>query len=229
MQAILIYLNNIWNTYPIQFVILIITITYTIARTVNDFLPTEYKINKRFNFLRKVEKVICQIKVSICLNKPINFKSLRDKFNGFWDENTSNVRDNRAPLSFYSKLSGSAYEINITEDDVEKKDFVTINNFNGFSIGTFGSLKNLDTAINEVQRIAELFNNERSGTDKITIEINITPKFKKYFDSKLAAEYTQNNCYYAYNCKNIKVVNNGYSSIKENISRIIYQWMEHFI
>jgi len=231
MNIFLLYLNNIWNSYPIEFLVLIVTGLYTSIRITNDFLPIKYKINKRFGFLIKIEKVICQIKISIPTKEYISFDILKNKFNSFWNENTSNVREINAPLSFCSNLSGSAYEVNSIEDYEENKNFVTISNFNGFTIGIFGSIKNLDIATNEILKITELFNNDRRGTDKVLIEISITPRLKKYLQSKskLSIEYTKDNCSYTSNFKQIKIVNEGFSSLKENIIKVIYEWIDIFI
>jgi hypothetical protein len=229
MIAFLTHLNTIWNTYPIEFIVFIITTCYAIFRIINDFLPTKYKINKRIMFLIKIEKVVCLIKVSIPVKKHINLNQLGKRFDSFWNENTSNVRETHLPLSFYSKLSGSAYEVNSIEDVEENKNFITLSNFNGFNIGAFGMIRNIDTAINEIQQITDLFNSDRCGKDKITVEISITPRLKKESKSKLNVENKEGNCSYVYNFKQIKIVNDGFSSLKQNISKTVYDWIDVFI
>lgn len=228
-QAILNYLNTIWNTYPIEFILLILTGMYTIVRTINDLLPNKYKINKRLNFLIKISKVICRIKVSIPVKEPHTFEELKNKFSNFWSKATSNVREDGLPISFYSNSSGSAYEVSTFEDTEESKNFVTLDNFNGFNIGLFGGIKNLDIVLDEIHKITELFNNERDGNDKIIIEISITPRIKKFSDNNLNANYSKDNFSCSYNCKDITLVNKGYSSLKKNISNTIYEWMSHFV
>jgi len=229
IQNILNYLSNIWNAYPIEFILLILTFLYTLIRTINDLLPNKYKLNKRFNFLRKISKVVCRIKVSIPIKEQMSFEELKNKFTNFWSENTSNVREDKLPISFYSNFSGSAYEILTFEDNEENKNFVTVNNFNGFSISIFGGIKNLDIAIDEIQKITELFNNERNGKDKVTVEISITYRLKKFSDNKLSANYSQDNFSCSYNFKDIKIVNDGYSFLKKNISNTIYEWISRFV
>lgn len=224
----LVYLNQIWDTYPIEFILLICSSAYFLIRTINDFLPNKWKIDKRLYYLIKIQKVICSIKVSIPLRTHIDNVFLMKKLESFWSEETSTVRDNGGIISFNSNLTGSTYEISTYQDEEEEKTFLTINNFNGFSIGPIGGIKNLDSAINEIQKITEFFSAEKESTDKISVEIQITPRTKKW-ENHLSTDYKKENYSCCYNCKNIKITNEGYSSLKENISKVLYEWMGYYI
>ena len=194
-----------------------------------SFLPDKYKFHKRFCYWLKVRKTICQIKLSIPVRSNNSQNYLTDKFKEYWNNNAVNVKETPNNISYCSKTSGSAYDIKYVEDDEQEKSFVTIDNFNGFSVGLFGELRNLKPTINELKKISQLFDNDRDGTDKIIAEITITPRKKFFFNSKLKGEFKEEDYTCSFTTKTIHITNHGFPNLEENISKITYDWMIHFI
>ena len=232
MWAIIIYLNDIWNGYPIEFILLIVSLPYSIFKFVDTHLPVKYKLSKRWYFWKKIEGATCQIKVSIKLRDSITLEQINTRLKPLWESGSFSDIRVANELNFNSTSSSSSYSIRVVEDNERNNSvfFVTLNNFGGLEISRFGNIKKLENTINEIQWIIDILNLERARpVDVITTEITITPKLKDRLNSKISAQYTHDNCSCRFNNTTISITNQGFPSIKENISKIIYDWMEHFI
>ena len=134
----LTYLNNFKNDYPIEFIILILALLYSFFRTLNDFLPTKYKLNKKIAFWKNVKQTICNLTISLQTNNEITPKELKEYFKTYWSKNTKIIKE--SPLIFQSLLTGAFYEVKLGESEIQGKSDITLKNTQGFRTGRFGKL-----------------------------------------------------------------------------------------
>ena len=194
-----------------------------------NFLPDKWKIHRRFLFMLKVKKAVCQIKVSIPLKEEINFDILEQIFDKFWNENILNPKVSEGNISFFSKRSSSQYDVYLSEDDEEERDYLIIENINGLGLGIFGSIKNLEETTDELQDLSDMFAKFKDSTQTIMSEFTITPRIEKFFQSKMKGEIQDRSCTCSFTARNITINNKGFVQLKNNISKSIYEWMGHFI
>ncbi len=223
----LTYLNTFKNTYPIEFIILILALLYSFFRTLNDFLPTEYKLNKKIAFWRNVKQTICKLTVSLQINKEITQKELREFLKDYWNKNTKVIQEK--PLIFQSLSTGAFYEIQLGESEIEGKSDIIIKNTQGFRTGRFGKLHNLQNNLDEIQELINKFISLRSIIEKINTEIKINPR-KFNVDTKgiIINERTKDFSYTC-NAEMIQVITKGIPKIKKIVIEALNKWIEHFI
>jgi hypothetical protein len=208
---------------------IIAILIWTFIIWIMDFLPDNLKFHRRFRYMLKVKKAVCEIKVSIPLRGELSIQEVERIFNTYWDRNTINVRVSEGVISFFSKKSSSHFEIRQFFDDTMKTNFLTIDNLNGCNLGIFGGIKNLEETMDELQKISELFSAEKNAHQTITSEFSITPRLNHFLKSRLKGEFNQHPYQYSFTAKNILIRNKGFSELKKNISRTVYDWMGHFI
>lgn len=233
MLSILTNLNNIWNNYPIEFIILIFTAFYGLLRIVNDFLPSKYKINKRYRFFRSIKNTLFSVTVSIPCQSIIKPKELISKFNDFWSEDTRVVKQEDGVIIFKSLKTGASYTIKLAESDDENKHLVTIESLNGFKINKLGIIQDFKSALEEVQDIINVFSKDKESTEKIITQIKFT--LNKKVDIKRKEEVQKKLEYeskkYSFTCSlnHIKVVNQGIPNLKNSIDTAFFKWIEEYI
>jgi hypothetical protein len=128
-------------------------------------------------------------------------------------------------LTFKSNFSGASYDISIENDSPENKYFIIISCFNPFSIGLFGRIKRLNPFLNELNEIIECVQEYKKEKEKVTIHMTISPRLKNLEDNKSQISYYEKNFSVNYNIKSIKIVNNGFSYIGDNIKKTFYDWI----
>lgn len=190
-----------------------------------SLLPPKYQYPKRLNFALKVSKAVSKAEVSIELREPLHLKDLEGIMKKFLEQEKIKDADIKKFIAFSSSYSGSSYKIKSTNDNEEEKYFVNIDCNTAFGIGLFGNIKNLNPVLNELQEIIGYFDTIKKGTEKVTVHITITPREKFNFDNKIQAEYSGTKFSTVYDMKNIKLTNEGFAYIKENINGVFYEWM----
>jgi hypothetical protein len=193
-----------------------------------SLLPHKYQYPKRLNFALKVSKAVSKAEVSIELREPLHLKDLEKIMKKFLEQEKIKDVDIKKFISFNSSYSGSSYKIKssiIDEGNDLKKYFINIDCHNAFNIGLFGNIKNLSTTMDELQEVVNYFDSLKRGTEKITTYITITPRERFNFDSKIQAEYSGTKFSTIYDMKNIKLTNEGFAYIKENINKVFYEWI----
>jgi hypothetical protein len=228
MLELLEVMNNFWNNYPIEFLLVIFGWVISICVLINNQLPIRFQINKRFSFWRKIEKTMCAVRISISCNKSIEFSDLQNTLSKYWNKETRNVEPKDGTINFNSLRTGSNYKIRLVESDDEDKSTITIENFNGFAVGTFGGLKFFESTIDEIQEIVNLFTKEKELTERVVSSISLTPK-KKSNKENITAQGSCKNCSYKYNFQKIQITNNGFPGLKSNVKNILYEWMSNFV
>lgn len=188
-------------------------------------LPSKYQYHKRLNFAFRISKAISKIDVSIETNKLINLKEIHKILQNFLKNDYIEDVNLQRDILFNSNKSGSSYKISSTKDEETDRCFITVSSFNAFTIGFFGRIRGLNSTIGELQLILESFNKAKQGTDKVTVHITITPRKKSAEKDKMQVKYNEDNFSTSYTMKNIKIVNNGMSSLDNNISKVFYEWM----
>ena len=188
-------------------------------------LPSKFQYHKRLNFALKISKAISKIDISIETKKLINLQEIHKTLYEFLRNDFIEDINLQRDLSFNSNKSGSSYKISSTKDEETERFFVTIGSFNAFGVGSFGRIKGLDLTIGELQSILDSFNGVKQETDKITVHITITPRKKSTEKDKMQVKYNEDNFSTSYTMKNIKIVNNGMSSLDHNINKVFYEWM----
>ena len=229
MLQMLSNINNFWNDYPVDFFILVFGLIISLIAYLNMLLPTRYQLNKRINFLRKISKTVCSIKVSIPCRRNILFSELKDIFSNYWNKNTANVEFANATINFNSLDTGSNYKIRLVESDDENKSIVTVENFNGFTISTLGSLKHFDDAIDEVQQIVDKITKEKDLTENVNILIALIPRKGDKLKENLCANGKDKYLSYSYSYTKINLISKGFSKLKKNTTNLFYEWMSNFV
>ena len=233
MLPILTNLNNIWNNYPIEFIILILTACYGLLRLLNDFLPTKYKLNKRLAFFRKIKNTFFSVTVSIPCQAIIKPKELISKFNGFWNGDTRIVKQEDGVIIFKSLKTGASYTIQLGESEDEDKCIVTIESLNGFKINRVGIMQDFKSALEEIQEIINMFSKDKESTEKIITQIkfslNKKVELKKREEVQKKIEYESKKCSFACTMNHIKVVNKGMPNLKDSIDNAFFCWIEEYI
>ena len=232
MQDILVYLNTIWSTYPIEFIMLIISSFYLFLRTINDILPPHLKINKRIKFLKKIASISNEINVSVLCNKAINPTELMTYFGSYWNDNTKVIRQDSGLLIFKLLSTGTAYTIQLNEADNPEQMYITVQSNNGFKIGKFGGIVGLVNNIDELQEIIELFSAIENGTPKIITTINLTLREKDDSISKageIIAKINGRNFSIVTRDNHIKITTNGFSSVTKIIQKAIRYWIRVYL
>lgn len=233
MWNILTNLNNIWNNYPIEFVILILTGFYGVIRLLNDFLPTKYKINKRFAFFKNVKTSLFSVTISLPCESIIKPKDLIPKFKNFWSENTRIVKQEDGLVVFKSLSTGASYTIQIAESEDEEKSLITIESLNGFKINKLGIMQDFKFALEELQEIVNIFSKDKESTEKVITQIKLTlnkkTDIKKKEKVQKKLEYESKNYSFTCSLNHIKVVNLGIPKLKNSIDTAFFSWIEEYI
>lgn len=233
MWSILTNLNNIWNNYPIEFIILILTAFYGLLRIVNDFLPTKYKINKRLGFFRNIKTTFFSVTVSIPCQSIIKPRELISKFNDFWNEDTRIVKQDEGIIVFKSLQTGASYTIQLAESEDEDKCLVTIESLNGFKINKLGIMQDFKSALEEVQEIINVFSKDKESTEKIITQIKFTLNnkvdIKRREEVQKKLEYESKKFSFTCSLNHIKVVNQGMPNLKKSIDTAFFNWIEEYI
>ncbi|MBU1201290.1 MAG: hypothetical protein KJ583_01450 [Nanoarchaeota archaeon] len=233
MWAFLNNLNNIWNNYPIEFVILILTAFYGFLRIFNDFLPTKYKLNKRFAFFKNIKTTFFSVTVSIPCQSIIKPKELISKFNDFWSEDTRIVKQEDGVIVFKSLKTGASYTIQLAESDDEDKCLVTIESLNGFKINRLGIMQDFKSALDEVQELINVFSKDKESTEKIITQIKFTlnkkVEVKRKDEVQKKLEYESKKYSFTCSLNHIKVVNHGMPNLKKSIDTAFFNWIEEYI
>lgn len=190
-----------------------------------SLLPSRFQYPKRLNFALKVSAAVGKVDVSIPLKELGKIKEVKNKLQEILDR--KEIRDVKLQnnLTFKSTFSGASYDISIENDFPEKKYFIIVSCFNPFSIGLFGKIKRLNPFLNELNEILELIQEYKKEKEKITIHIAISPRLKKTENNKSQISYYEKNFSANYNIKNIKIVNNGFPYMADNIKKTFYDWI----
>jgi len=192
--------------------------------------PDKYKIHKRFLFWIFVKKAITEINMTLTLRGQLSESRIQKLLQPFWSAQTTNVDEsNPYNISFDSTLSGGSYEIKYLDDEEQDKKMITVKCFNGLSIGYFGGLKGFDETINEFQKLSEIFRKDMVDPESITVDISITPRTKRFLNSQLGAEVNGANYSSRFTVRTIHITNKGFSSIKNNVSSVLYGWMVNYL
>lgn len=219
------FVEFLWNIIKEWYTQIIAVIVGMIFMWIFGLLPPKFQYHKRLNFALKISNAISKIDISIETEKLTKIKDIHNSLKKFLNNTSIDDIKINEDLSFNSNKSGSAYKVYSYFDEGLDKNFILINSFNSFDIGFFGKLKGLRTTTNEIQSMLENLLGINKSENKITVHITITPRRKNNSKEKLQVKYDGENFSTTYNLKNIKIVNNGMSSIEENINKVFYDWM----
>jgi len=226
-----IYLNNIWSAYPIEFIVLIISLLGSFLILINKHLPIQFQINKKYNFFRKVKNTICNIDSSIRCNKTFRISDIKRKLLPEFNNNSFRlISDDGGLLIFESTNTNITYKLNIGENDNEEESTIIIKITNAFRTNKFGGMKNLDKVLEELQKIINLFSGDKKDTESINSQIKIFPK-NNLMNKEETIEIKIQNTDYFISCTKemISIKNKGIPNSKNTIYKALNKWKEYFI
>jgi len=206
---------------------IIVTLVVSCLLFLMRLLPPSLQLHKKILFLLQVKTAIWKISVSTktaTLISPSRIESLIPES----AEQFSDFRKVQGGITLNSYKSGTSYKITSYESD-DGAFFIGVENFGGMSTGIFGRPKNVDVIVNECQKIAESFRDLRQNTDKVTIEIKIVPRVDLFLSSKLTAENSKKLCSLLYGSRQIRLIQHGFSNLKDTIRGAFYEWMISFV
>ena len=152
-------------------------------------LPPRYQFQKRLNFSLKVKNVVGKLEISVETDEYIAIKDIRNKLKTFFDKKRITDPNLQNNYTFKSNNTGTSYELSSTRDEGINKNFVNIKCFNAVKIGIFGGIKSIDSFTDELQELLDNFN-FRKDKDKISIFINVTPRWKFFKEDKTSINYS---------------------------------------
>lgn len=222
MSQFLDFINRIFSEWYAELIAVLVGMAIV---WIAGLLPSKYQYHKRLNFALKVSKAISKIDVSIETNEQIKLKDVKKELTEFLKNDFLEDVKLQRDLSFKSNKTGSSYNISSSDDEETERHFITVSSFNAFNIGFFGRIKGLHSIINELQSILESLKNINQNNKTISVHITITPRKKSLEKDKMLVRYDESNFSTTYTIKNIKIVNNGISSLDDNINKVFYEWM----
>lgn len=188
-------------------------------------LPPKYQYHKRINFALKVSNAVSKIDISLGVKDKPSLIKIHSNLKEFLSNGLIEDIKVKEDISFNSNKTGCSYKISTFYDEAIDKNFVVVSSFNSFNIGFFGKIKGLTKTIEEIQSIMDCLTGLERDKDKVTVHITITPRKDRNGKDRMQIKYNEENFSTTYNLKNIKIVNNGIGSLKQNINTIFYEWL----
>jgi len=230
MNNFFMYLNNIWATYPIEFIILIVSLLGNLLILINKQLPIQFQINKKYNFFKKVKNTICNIDSHIRCDKIIKTSDIKKKLLPELNKSFRLINDDLGLFIFESNNTNITYKLNIGESDNEGESTIVIKITNAFRTGRFGGIKNLNEVLKELQGIINLFSGDKKETENINSQIKIFPKNNLVKKEESIEIKIQNKDYFISCMKEmISIKNKGIPNSENTIYKALNKWKEYFI
>ncbi|MEN7982381.1 MAG: hypothetical protein ABFQ65_02955 [Nanoarchaeota archaeon] len=230
MSSFFAYLKQIWDSYPIEFVVLIISLIWSTILTVNKYLPVKIQLNKRFSFFKKIKHTICNINVSINCDKHFSSVDIRKKLSSLLRDDFKMISDNEGKFAFKSFKTNNLYMLEVGESEKENKSHIILKNDNAFRTSRTGRIIGLQESLNQMQEIINLFSKEKEETERISSQIKIFPrKEDELVKDKLEIKMEGKDYFIACTSNMIKIITKGISCSKKSTEKAIYKWIEYFI